>query len=92
MRKLEIDLSPEIATYISEQVELRNFESAEAFITEAISKYCYENELESEMEESELKEALAKAAAQIERGETFDGEEVMREAMQRLRSKIESRS
>jgi predicted transcriptional regulator len=84
---MDVTLSPEIEHLILAEVQAGKFRNAGEFLAAAVEHYVIARDLGEFYTREEVEEKIARGLAQIEQGETIDGDE----AFLQLRSDILAR-
>jgi antitoxin ParD1/3/4 len=84
---MDVTLTPELEQLIDSEVSAGKFQSAGDFLAAALQHYVIARDLGEAYTRDEIEEKIARGLAQIEQGETIDGDE----AFLLLRSKIAER-
>jgi len=74
-RTVEITVTPEVEHLIEAEVRAGNSPSAAEFLTAAVQHYVIARDLGNTYTREEIEEKIARGLAQIEQGETIDGDE-----------------
>jgi Arc/MetJ-type ribon-helix-helix transcriptional regulator len=81
---MDVTFTPELELVIDSEVGAGRFPSAADFLTAAVQHYVIARDLGEAYSRDEVEEKIARGLAEIELGETIDGDE----AFLQLRSKI----
>ena len=80
---LNVSLTPELERFVSAKVESGRYQTASEVIRDGL-RLLEERERSRESDLKEVRQKIALALDQAERGELFDGEEVFRDLLEKL--------
>lgn len=80
---LNVSLTPDLERFVSSKVESGRYESASEVIREGL-RLLKERDSSHQADLDVVRQKIASALDQAERGELFDGEEVFRDLLERL--------
>lgn len=86
---MNVSLTPEFDRFVAEQVDSGRYRSASEVVRAAL-RLLQQREAEHEARLDVLRKALREGIEELERGESFDGEEVFEEILSRLQSENEA--
>jgi antitoxin ParD1/3/4 len=76
---MDFTVNPELQKLIEEEVKSGRSTNPDEFLDKAIYHYVIARDLGEDYTRDEVEEKIARALAQVERGETVDGEEAFRQ-------------
>jgi antitoxin ParD1/3/4 len=72
---MNVTLKPELEKLIEDEVKSGRSSSPDEFLNKAVYHYIVARDLGEDYSREEIEEKIARGLAQVERGETVDGEE-----------------
>ncbi|MGK7874301.1 MAG: type II toxin-antitoxin system ParD family antitoxin [Xenococcaceae cyanobacterium] len=80
---MNVSLTPELEEFVQEKVKSGRYQSASEVISEALRLFEEQSKIR-QMQIEKLRAEVAIGIEQAERGEVFDGEEVVRELLEEI--------
>lgn len=82
---MNLSISPDLEAQIDVELRSGRFNNAGEFLSAAVQHYLIAREMGEVYSRADVEEKLTRGLAQIERGETVDGEEFMQQLRRRTR-------